>query len=219
MKRIPEPELMNDREQAEAYANADFSEPHNAFVKEFSNRFYEFTKGEVLDLGCGTADVIIRFALAYPGSAITGIDGSQAMLDLGLESVIRNRLTKQIKLRKCLLPNPELSEKTYDAIISNSLLHHLKKNSVLWNTVKYCSRKGTLLFIMDLMRPDSVGLAKKIVQAYAGEEQQILQKDFFNSLRAAYTVEEIEDQLKAESLSHLKVESVSDRHLIIWGRR
>jgi len=210
---------MNDREQAEAYASADFSEPHNAFVKDFAIRFSNFSTGEVLDLGCGTADVIIRFALALPGTTITGVDGSQAMLDLGLESVIKNKLDKRINLRKCLLPDPELSEKTYNAIISNSLLHHLEKSSVLWKTVKDCSRKGTLTYIMDLMRPDSVGAAKKIVQTYAGEEQQILQKDFFNSLCAAYTPEEIEDQLQAESLNHLKVESVSDRHLIIWGRR
>lgn len=29
MERIPEPELMNEREQAEAYAGADFEEPHS----------------------------------------------------------------------------------------------------------------------------------------------------------------------------------------------
>jgi len=32
MQRIPEPELMTDQEQAIAYANADFEEPHNHFI-------------------------------------------------------------------------------------------------------------------------------------------------------------------------------------------
>ncbi len=32
MDRIPEPELMDEVEQARAYAAADFSEPHQAFV-------------------------------------------------------------------------------------------------------------------------------------------------------------------------------------------
>ncbi len=32
MKRIPEPELMDGAEQASAYAEADFSEPHDHFM-------------------------------------------------------------------------------------------------------------------------------------------------------------------------------------------
>ena len=39
MERIPEPELMDDPEQARAYASADFSEPHQAFVERFTQRF------------------------------------------------------------------------------------------------------------------------------------------------------------------------------------
>ncbi len=39
MKRIPEPELMNSPEQARAYAEADFSEPHNMFVEKFAECF------------------------------------------------------------------------------------------------------------------------------------------------------------------------------------
>lgn len=34
LKRIPEPELMGDPEQARAYANADFSVPHRAFAAD-----------------------------------------------------------------------------------------------------------------------------------------------------------------------------------------
>ena len=82
MERIPEPDLMDDAEQAEAYAEADFSEPHEAFVRHFKTCFPDFLSGELLDLGCGTADVIIRLARVFPGVNITGIDGAQAMLDL-----------------------------------------------------------------------------------------------------------------------------------------
>ena len=53
MKRIPEPELMDEVEQARAYAAADFSEPHQAFVKHFRQRFADYDPKQVLDLGCG----------------------------------------------------------------------------------------------------------------------------------------------------------------------
>ncbi len=219
MKRIPEPDLMNTCEQAEAYAEADFSEAHDAFVSHFKLRFPEFSKGEVLDLGCGTADVIIRFARALPKTYITGIDGAEAMLDLGLLDVEQKGLLHQIKLQKCLLPDDELSLRKFDAVISNSLLHHLNNPFIMWHTIKMCSRQDTPVFVMDLKRPDSADTAEGLVKLYAGDASPVLQKDFYNSLIAAYKADEIKKQLKAVHLDYLKIEDISDRHLIVWGTK
>ncbi|MCP4716998.1 MAG: class I SAM-dependent methyltransferase, partial [Deltaproteobacteria bacterium] len=67
MQRIAEPELMLDKEQARAYAEADFDEPHSMFIDLFRERFREREcEGYVLDLGCGPGDITFRFARAYP---------------------------------------------------------------------------------------------------------------------------------------------------------
>ncbi len=42
-------------------------------------------------------------------------------------------------------------------------------------------------------------------------------QDFFNSLLAAYTVDEVHAQLARTGLGHLQVEAVSDRHLTVAG--
>ena len=82
MKRIPEPELMETKEQARAYAAADFSEAHQSYVSLFDERFSQRpAKAAVLDLGCGPADVTLRLARANPGYNFHAIDGSAAMLD------------------------------------------------------------------------------------------------------------------------------------------
>lgn len=218
MERIPEPDLMDDVEQAQAYAEADFSEPHDAFVRHFSSRFPNFSGINVLDLGCGTADVIIRFACAYPGVKITGIDGAQAMLDIGVRAVGKRKFTRRIRLQKCVLPDAELLQIKYDAVISNSLLHHLNDPSVLWQTARSCAKPQAQIFIMDLLRPDTVKFAKGLVQRYAADASPVLQKDFFNSLLAAYSIEEIRHQLKRSRLDFLNIETVSDRHVLIWGK-
>lgn len=217
MKRIPEPDLMDDVEQAKAYAAADFSEPHEAFVRHFASRFPDFQGGEVLDLGCGTADVIIRFARAFPDVKITGIDGAQAMLDIAVNDVKQKAFGRQIKLRKCTLPDIELSKKKFDALLSNSLLHHLNDPLTLWQTVKQCAKPGAPVFIMDLMRPHSVESAESLVCRYAADASPVLQKDFYNSLLAAYSAKEIQLQLEAVKMDYLQIETVSDRHIIIWG--
>src|SRR5581483_1171093 len=86
--RVPERELMDGVEQARAYADADFSEPHDRFVALFRARFPDAVPRRVLDLGCGPCDVTRRFARGHPGCAITALDGSRAMLD---EARRRNR--------------------------------------------------------------------------------------------------------------------------------
>ena len=70
---------------------------------------------------------------------------------------------------------------------------------------------------MDLMRPVDVDSARLFVEKYASESSDILKEDFYNSLLAAYTIDEVEVQLREKNLDYLSVESVSDRHMIIWG--
>ena len=87
MKRQIEPELMNEEEQAKAYAEADFSEPHDQFIEQFwkfyNTNFDQELSGFVLDLGCGSADISIRFAKMFPNTVIHGLDGAEAMLNYG----------------------------------------------------------------------------------------------------------------------------------------
>jgi len=218
LERIPEPELMDDESQARAYAEADFETPHTLFVQLFGERFPDLrVNGSVLDLGCGPADVTIRFARAFPHCRIHGVDGSQAMLKHGCAALEREDLKPRVRLIHAYLPSAALAGRGDDLVISNSLLHHLADPAVLWRGVKSAARPGAAVFVMDLMRPDSEAAVESLVQTYAAGEPEVLRRDFHNSLLAAYTPEEVRAQLAAAALDALAVEVVSDRHLIVHG--
>ena len=70
---------------------------------------------------------------------------------------------------------------------------------------------------MDLRRPDSPSAAQAFVDAYSANEPEILRRDFYNSLLAAFTPLEVEAQLAEAGLRTLKVTVPSDRHLLITG--
>ena len=70
---------------------------------------------------------------------------------------------------------------------------------------------------MDLLRPASEHEARTLVDQYAQDEPAILQHDFYHSLLAAYRITEIEAQLRQCELTQLKVQAVSDRHVIIYS--
>lgn len=219
MERIPEQELMDDTAQAMAYAEADFEQPHSMFIELFCEIFDTVADGaHVLDLGCGPGDISLRFARAFAGCRVHGIDGSEAMLQLAEEALtMEPSLQGRVRFSRAMLPDECLSRAVYDSVISNSLLHHLPDPSVLWQTVKACAVPGAPIFIMDLKRPASMDETARLRDVYAGGEPEVLRRDFYNSLLAAFEPEEIRSQLRDSGLNVLSVRSVSDRHVIISG--
>lgn len=218
MKRIPEPELMDEPEQARAYAHADFAQPHQAFVERFHRCFPGHRPRQVLDLGCGAADITIRFARACPESRLTGVDGSAAMLEFAREAIAEAELGDRIQLRQARLPETGLPRCAFDTVISNSLLHHLHDPRTLWRAVTQYAAPGAAVFIMDLRRPDSRERAGALVDEYAATEPEILRRDFFNSLLAAFRPEEITEQLAQAGLAPFRAEAAGDRHIIVHGK-
>ncbi|MEW6144974.1 MAG: class I SAM-dependent methyltransferase [Thermodesulfobacteriota bacterium] len=218
MKRIPEPELMDDPEQAYAYGRADFEEPHSNFIELLMGFLTDVAQIDtILDMGCGTGDITFRVAIALPGSRIDAIDGSAAMLHYAEEGL---KNSPGLEGRVCfILGNIQEFEpgKSYDLIVSNSLLHHLSDPAHFWLAVKRLSSPGTRVFIMDLMRPASVEEARSLVETYSRNEPDILKRDFYNSLLAAFEVGEVELQLEEAGLGGFDVAQASDRHLIVYG--
>jgi trans-aconitate methyltransferase len=175
--------------------------------------------GRALDLGCGPADICLRLAARYPQASIDALDGSAPMLDCARRvlAAADPAIARRVRLVQAHLPAPELTAAGYDLVVSNSLLHHLHDPGVLWDTVRHAGRRGARVVVMDLFRAASTAAAADIVARYAGEEPEILRADFYNSLLAAFTPDEVRAQLAAAGLDHFTVTTVSDRHLLVVG--
>ncbi len=219
MERTPEPELMDDAAQAYAYATADFSEPHDAFVRLLRERFADLHPRHILDLGCGPGDVARRLAGAFPQTRILGIDGARAMLDAARFVSGPAESADRIELRLAHLPGAALPAEPWDAVVSNSLLHHLRDPATLWNTIAQHAPRTAAIFVMDLLRPPSPAAVHALAERHATDAPEILKRDFTSSLHAAYRPEEIRHQIERAGLGHLQIEVVSDRHLVVWGKR
>jgi ubiquinone/menaquinone biosynthesis C-methylase UbiE len=221
MQRITEPELMTDKAQAEAYAAANFEQAQNLIVNAFNSNFLDMElKGNILDLGCGPGDITFRFANRYPLCSLLGIDGSDEMIRLANARKMREpELIDRITFIKGVFPGALIPEVPYSAIVSNSLLHHLHRPEVLWNMVKRYATSGSKILIVDLFRPQNKKDALEMVDTYSAGEPDILQRDFYNSLLAAFTLKEIEQQLVDAELTELKINKISDRHVLIFGEK
>jgi SAM-dependent methyltransferase len=219
MQRIPEPELMDDAGQARAYALADFSEPNERFVGYFESTYPELLDhASVLDLGCGPGDIVLRLAARHAGLVVHGLDGSDAMLHFASERLHEDpRLGGRVQFVHGMLPGATLPLPRYDAVISNSLLHHLHDPSVFWQALLEAGAPGAAVLVMDLFRPESTAHARAIVDQYAASEPEVLRHDFYASLCAAFEPNEVAEQLRACGLNMLSIATVSDRHLLVTG--
>lgn len=217
MHRVLEPEVMDDPEQARVYAQANFEQENQGFVDRFVTLFPDCIEGHILDLGCGPADIPIRLARALPACRVTGIDASLPMIRLGEHAVSEAGLVDRITLR-CERFQSMLLPERVDAVISNSLLHHIVNPLKFWFTVKQVVRSGGYALIMDLLRPQSCEDATALVEQYAEHEPALLKRDFYNSLLAAFTEDEVAAQLAEMNLSRLLIDVPDDRHWIVGGQ-
>ena len=216
MDRMLEPELMDDPEQALVYAQADFEQENQGFVDRFREYFPEFTEGHLLDLGCGPGDIPIRFARALPSCRVTGVDASEPMIALAGAAVKQAGLVDQIAFR-CERFQAVSLVGPADAAVSNSLLHHVPNPLQFWYRLRQLLKPGSPVLVMDLFRPDSLEAAQALVDRYAAKEPEILRRDFYRSLLAACTEDEVAAQLAEMNLSRLIIDVVDDRHWVVSG--
>ncbi len=217
MERILEPEIMEGEEQARVYAHADFAEENQGFINQFFALYPDIKEGTVLDLGCGPADIPIRLLRSRPALRVIGVDASAPMLRWAQEAIRQEGLHDRIHLlcqrfQDCRLDRPA------DAVISNSLAHHVPNPLRFWHAVKTLARPTAPVLIMDLLRPDTPEEARGLVDRYAANEPEQLRHDFYHSLLSAFTEDEVAAHLAEMNLSRLLIDVPDGRHWMVSGR-
>ncbi len=207
---------MDEPAQARAYAEADFAEPNQLFAAAVAEQLAGAESGRLVDLGCGPGDICLRIAGLLPGWRIVGLDAGPNMLALAGEAVAAADRGERIELVQARLPEHGL-DGLFNAVVSNSLLHHLPEPMTLWHAVAELAAPGAYVQIMDLHRPDSVARARWLVDEHAADAPEILRQDFYNSLLAAWTIEEVRDQYERAGLSSLRLSRPTERHWMASG--
>lgn len=216
MNRILEPELMDDPAQAQAYAETDFSAENQGFVDRFRQYFPDWTHGLIVDLGCGPGDIPVRLARALPECRIIGVDASRPMIALAEAAISQAGLSDRVTVWRERFQDLA-GDNQADAVIANSLLHHLPNPLSFWHKLRSIVKPGAPVLVMDLLRPESEEAARAIVDRYAAGAPDLLRRDFYNSLLAAFTEDEIGSQLAQMNLTRLLIDVPDDRHWVVGG--
>ena len=229
MERVPEPELMEEKEQVISYDEADFSEGEVNLINQINQYLLKknISLGEkdlIVDLGCGPGNISEKLAIKWPNTAVVEIDGSKEMiLRAEYNKSISNNQKKLKNLRyicsdiKDIKSNNFLFKKRISLLVSNSLIHHITKLEDFFNTIRSLSSNITVNFHKDLKRPSDEKSALELKSQCSKKYNEILTNDYYASLRASYTFKELKNFTLENNLSSLDVFEDGDKYLIVYG--
>ena len=210
LERVLEPEVMDSAEEAHDYDSMDHSHVNHLFVSDFL-QFYA-APIHVLDVGAGTAQIPIELCRRHPSVRVVAIDMAQHMLDVGRRNLDNAGLTERIELRLSDAKKMPFADGSFDAVMSNSIIHHFPSPFAVFAEMARVVKPGGVLFVRDLLRPVDADALAGFVKTYAGDANAHQQKMFAESLHAALTLEEVRAMVKNVGFDPATVRQTSDRH-------
>ncbi|MDA1013436.1 MAG: class I SAM-dependent methyltransferase [Planctomycetota bacterium] len=223
LQRQLEPEVMDTAEEAVDYDSMDHGQVNAAFVDDFLAAAHlgkrPVRSMRVLDVGTGTAQIPIELAGRSFECSIVAIDLAEEMLRLARRNVANAGLNDVIQLESADAKSLPYADGSFDAVISNSIIHHAPQPGIVLGEMFRVLRPGGVIFVRDLMRPESIAEINHLVDTYAGDENDHQRQMFRDSLHAALTVEEVRQLLLDCDQQEASVSQTTDRHWTIAGRR
>lgn len=210
MQRVLEPEVMDTLEEAVDYDKMDFTEVNTAFAQ----RAMELgpKSGLVLDTGTGTARIPIIICQQCEYWQMIGIDMAKNMLSIGTKNVEQAGLQKQISLELVDAKNLPYSDRQFEMIISNSIVHHLPDPVPFFQEIKRVLKPNGAIFIRDLIRPVNEEKMNSLVESIGMEYDDHQKMLFRDSLHAAFTLDEIVELFNKVGLENVNVYQSSELH-------
>ncbi len=236
IERVPEPEVMDTREEAVDYDAMDHAEVNVRFVEELfefahtvrpegiapneedQQRDYDpddttdYSLGDVLDPGTGTAQIPIELCSKDHHCRVMAIDMATHMLDVAKANVQFASLDMRITLSHMDGKAMRFPAGMFDTMMSNSIIHHIPEPIDCLKEMVRVTREKGILFVRDLKRPDDEPTLEAIVNQYTGDENAHAQQMFRESLWAALTLDEIRGLVASLGFDDSTVAATSDRH-------
>jgi ubiquinone/menaquinone biosynthesis C-methylase UbiE len=227
--RTLETEAMDTEEEARDYDAMDFADVNALFCDDFLAFVGALAGARVLDVGTGTARIPIALAQKSSVAKVTAIDLAAHMLAVGQENVRSARLEARISLELKDAKHAGWTNGTFDAVMSNSIVHHIPEPKDALGEMVRLTKAGGFLFVRDLYRPKSEDEISRLLGSYAGDPAKLdddgkrrypRQRELFAaSLRAALTLEEIQALAQSLGIPPARVSMSSDRHwTLAWQK-
>ena len=218
---------MDTAEEAADYDAMDHSDVNRRFVDDLlaavdGSALAERLAGNgekvrILDVGTGTALIPIELFRRPVSASVWAVDLAAEMLILGEQNVRDAAMHGRVLLEQVDAKMLPYRDGEFDIVMSNSIIHHIPEPIDSLREMIRVVSPGGLLFVRDLLRPETDAEVESLVETYAGNESESAKQLFRQSLHAALTVDEVRQLLTDCDWRADDVSQTSDRHWTIAG--
>ncbi|MBN1254730.1 MAG: class I SAM-dependent methyltransferase [Deltaproteobacteria bacterium] len=208
-KRIPEASPLEDESLTEYYSR--MAKRHMKFpVKRVLGRIRAqgVERGVALDVGTGPGIFPLEIAANLPEMEFVAIDLSPAMIQTAQANARERGLEDRVHFQIGSAYALPLKDKSVDLVICVHTMHHLEDPLVFFNEAARVLREGGKCVIVDLRRdsPKPLALFFDFLWRIIIREKKA-RDGLWNSLKAAFTVEECERMLRRSVLPPCRIYS------------
>lgn len=219
LPRVPEPEVMDDAGEVEAYASsaalAYLDRIDETFVEHAVRLLHGCERGLALDIGTGPGQIVVKLARRLTRWKFTGVDRSPNMIaeaKRNLEAAgpaLAGRVQFEVADGN-RLPFPDAS---FDLVMCNSVLHHFAEPEKLLVEITRLAGTDGAILLRDLRRPGRFAYRLHVCwhgRHYSGTMRRL----YCDSVRAAYTTSELQELIdSAAPLSGTQVFEHGSTHI------
>ncbi len=211
LPRVPEPEVMEETGEVESYNSAAAARHLDAIDNTFVAHLLRLLSAKPqgasiprwgLDIGTGPAQIPIKILGKIPGLRIVALDRSRTML----AQARRNALDAGVADRLILLAGDGHSlpfrDGAFSMVLCNSMLHHARDPVTLFREMSRVAAPEAALLLRDLRRPSRLLLPLHLWR-HGRHYRGLMRTLFDQSVRAAYTIDDLDVFIRQSKLSGL----------------
>ena len=217
LQRVAEPEVMDDSAEVEAYSSAaaqsHLNDIDDTFVDHATRLVNKRERGRALDIGTGPGQIVLKLARRLTRWKFIGVDRSPNMIAQGIA---------------CLAPLTEVAGRvhfyiadgnqipfcdgSFDLVACNSVLHHFADLQKLLAEIARLAKPESAILLRDLRRPSRLAYPLH-VRRHGRHYQGLMYKLYCDSVRSAYTVEELQRLLGSSPLKGARIFEHNHTHI------
>ena len=156
MKRAPDlyPKVLEDPKTISLYVKSAGKRGRKIGKKIFARELAKmgFEKGRILDVGCGSGEVIIEMGLAFPKAELVGLDLSEPMLELARMSAEQAGLSERVSFRIGDAKKMPFEKDFFDVVVSLDTLHVVDKPVAMMDEIERVLAPNKKLILIDTKR-------------------------------------------------------------------
>jgi ubiquinone/menaquinone biosynthesis C-methylase UbiE len=216
--RVPEPEVMEDSAEVQAYASAAAQSFLDAIDDTFVEHAVQLVKnrerGRAIDIGTGPGQIVIKLANRLTRWKFVGVDLSSRMISEAEKNLseVRGTLAGRVEFQMTDGSSTPFPENSFDLVMCNSVLHHMPAPAKLLAEIDRLAKPGAGILLRDLRRPNALMYPLHVRwhgRKYSGEMLRL----YRDSVRAAYTAPELHKLLRAVPLRGARVFEHRSTHI------